>query len=1051
MELNINADYFTGQYPETTDDGFNQKIWKRKEFHDQNIASSGLKGHQRRLQRYASPVTPYDEVLLFHEMGTGKTRSALAIAENALQAGRGFNKVVIIGPNSKLVRKIFTKELSKMKNISLEEAKKYMRRKKYMFSTYTTFSGNYIRGQKHQSLKKIWNNTVFILDEIHNMTRNIWKKNSSKDVFTRFRYLFKHNITPNRKIVLLSGTPMVDDAMDIIPIMKLILPGDNNNLTLTNLEDFIKGRVSYLKSNIRGPVPKVIVEGKIQAPMQYLELDYIKMSKFQTAAYNQVKDAPNQESRSDINEADEGSGGNAFQRDQRNVALFAFPEKDGKTFTSAKDWCAGNKFSQDFWSELSSSGGIDIEKVKKYSCKFANVLKHLQKGPWPIYVYSTPTGDDQGNCPGPGLKLLRLILEKMKYQNFDSSGRGGNKFIYFTSASSPSTKTIDKFNTSSNKNGELCKIILGSKASSEGYTFRNLKREIILTPHWNYAVIDQALARGVRINAHDNPVGGQVRISRLVAVPEGLSGTDIIDVKLYHVSEQKDKKIKEIEHILKVNSFDCAYNYKQNRRQGDNSRECDYGDCNYSCEGIEGVPAINGYQTPELYTKTWEKYYAPRDKIVNHIKSIFKTSTSVNFEDLENQLKGTVGKMGLLGVLSDLLINRTVIRRQNKRNCYLSNYKNRINLTLDLIEPVGRAAVVAPYYIKNPVLLPDTGADSIRQLEKKRDKNKLEEYLQKPTLFFEKPNSECEECANISTLPIAIQEKLLENALIASGSTARNIKQYFSAAVFKVNGTTVSALNFTFGNPKGSLRVLENGAWTDASPETAKAYKDKYEGETANEMIVNLVLEKKPDLSSDTIKNLLELSIEDLRNEVRKVDKKKYLPLDFEVDIPSAKKLSIGKDAQSLKKEQMVAIFISAGIEDLDITDIMQVGDYFPWIGKAKTGPRYPIYSTDKVISQADIKKTREFIKRNAPDLQVDDAKIKEILSLNTQTTLAILYMKLKQMDRLFLDVDCGSAFKDRKNAKIMKNLADEVYGLFNYETCTLCIKGPLWLTSAKK
>ena len=149
MELNINADYFTGQYPETTDDGFNQKIWKRKEFHDQNIASSGLKGHQRRLQRYASPVTPYDEVLLFHEMGTGKTRSALAIAENALQAGRGFNKVVIIGPNSKLVRKIFTKELSKMKNISLEEAKKYMRRKKYMFSTYTTFSGNYIRGQKH--------------------------------------------------------------------------------------------------------------------------------------------------------------------------------------------------------------------------------------------------------------------------------------------------------------------------------------------------------------------------------------------------------------------------------------------------------------------------------------------------------------------------------------------------------------------------------------------------------------------------------------------------------------------------------------------------------------------------------------------------------------------------------------------------------------------------------------------------------------------------------------------------------------------------------------
>jgi len=939
MEFNI------GQYPEITEDGFNQQIWKRKEFHDQNIASSGLKGHQRRLQRYASPVTPYDEVLLFHEMGTGKTRSALAIAENALEAGRGINKVVIIGPNSKLVRKVFTKELSKMKRMSLEEAAKYMR-KKYIFSTYTTFSGNYIRGQSRESLKKKWNNTVFILDEVHNLTRNMWKKNSTKTVFNRFKFLFNHDITPNRKIVLLSGTPMVDDARDILPIMNLILP-HKNKLALNNLEQFIKGRVSYLKSDIRGSVPEVIIEGNILPPLQYLELDYIKMSKFQTAAYNQVKES--EAADSEINEADEGTGGNAFLRAQRNVALFAFPEKDGKTLTSAKDWCAGNNFLPEFWAKLSSSGRIDIEKVKKYSCKFANVLKHLQDGPWPIYVYSTPTGDDQGNCPGAGLKLLRMILEKMNYQALASSlaRSGGNKFIYFTSASSPSTKIIEEFNKSSNRDGEVCKIILGSKASSEGYTFRNLKREIILTPHWNYAVIDQALARGVRVNAHDNPNGGQVKISRLVAVPEGLSGMDVIDVNLYRVSEQKDKKIKKIEHILKVNSFDCAYNYPQNRRQDDNSRECDYRDCAYNCKGIEGVPTVDGYPTPELYTKTWEKYYAPRNKIVSHIKNMFKTSTSLTFQDLETQLKGTVGKMGLLEVLSDLLMNRTVIRIKNNRNCYLSNYKNRINLTLDLIEPVGRAVIVAPYYIENPVLLPDTsGVNSMRQLEKTRNKNKLEEYLKNPTLFFEKPNSECEECANISTLPIAIQEKLLEDAFIASSGSdaARKIKQYFSAAVFNVNGVVVSALNFTFGNPKGSLRSLHHGGWTDASIETTKAYKDKYEGETANEMIVNLAIEKNPELknSPSLIKNLLDLNIEDLRNEVRKVDKKKYLPLDFEVDIPSAKKLSIGKDAQSLKKEQMVAIFISAGI-DLDMTDVMEVGDYFPWIGKSKTGPRYPI------------------------------------------------------------------------------------------------------------
>ena len=1035
----MDSDYFIGTYPQITEAKFNQQIWKRKEFHDQDIETSGLKGHQRRLQRYASPVTPYDEVLLFHEMGTGKTRSALAIAENALSSG--MKKVVIIGPNRGVVQKVFTKELSKMKNIDVEDAAKYMR-KKYLFSTYGTFSENYIRNKSPQSLKKNWNKTVFILDEVHNMTRNMWRKGSSKTTFNRFKYLFNHDITPTRKIVLLSGTPMVDDARDIIPLMELILP--NVKFTMETLAQHSKGRVSYLKSDIRsGAVPTVVVEGKLKKPMQKLKLDYVNMSKFQTEAYNQVLQLDKNES--------------AFLINQRNVALFAFPEKnENSKLTSAKDWCTGNAFSKDFWFKLFTNKSIDIEKVRKYSCKFANVLEKLRDGPWPIYVYSTPTGDGS-NCPGPGLKLLRLILEKMGYGEFTGKGgRGGNKFIYFTSESVPSDKTINKFNNIANKAGKMCKIILGSKASSEGWTFRNLKREIILTPHWNY------------------DANGKVTISRLVAVPNGSTATDtdIIDLKLYSVSEQKDVEIKKVERILKVNSFDCPYNYQQNSRRGENSRDCEYGKCFYKCEDIDGTPSADGgYRLPELYTKTWEKYYAPRGKIIAKLKTIFKTSSSVQFEDLVEGFKDTVGKKGLLRVLSELLVNRTVIRKDNNRNCYLSNYKNKINLTLDLIEPVGKAVVVAPYYIENQVLL-SASEGSIRQLERNLTKNNLAEYLKDPDKLFQKPNSECEECANISTLPIPIQEKLLEDAVLAADAVAvaRKITSYFSAAIFNVNGRTVSALQFTFGSPKDRLRELkiEDGKWIDASEELTTEYKKKYEGTTVNDEIVALIVAQNPNLvngngklndSPETVDALLKLSIGNLRVETSKEVRKKkgdklYLEPEFEVDISqfSAKKLSIGKDAQSLKKHQLAAIFIYAGI-DFDMTDIMKDGDYFPWIGKSKTGPIYPIQQSnpDKVKS-SEVKHTRDFIKSNAPEIiEVDDAKLRELLSINNSTSLAILYKKLKQMNRLFLDVDCGSAFKDRKNAKIMKNLDGKVYGLFNYDTCTLCIKGPLWLTSATK
>ena len=1069
----IDADYFIGTYPKISDNRFTEKIWKRKEFHDQNIEkNSKLKGHQRRLQRYASPVTPYDEVLLFHEMGTGKTRSALAIAENALDSGRGINKVVIVGPNSGIVKKVFTTELSKMKEISMEEATMYMK-KNYMFSTYQTLSSEILNNSEVDFLKKKWNNTVFILDEVHNLTRNKWKPNIKNYDFVRFKYLFKHEITPNRKIVLLSGTPMVDDAKDIYPLMELIIPltvkfTGNESEKLATLAQYGKSRVSYLKSDIRsGAVPAVKVEGEIKVPMQKLKLVYLKMSDFQTDAYNQVLKM-NKESLKKTpggDAADEGSGGDAFLKAQRNVALFAFPKKNGKLLTDEKDWCKGKNFSKEFWEELSTNKLIDINKVKKYSCKFADVLRKLKDGPWPIYVYSTPTGDSQGDCPGPGLNLLKLILVKLGYGEFKKKSKQKN-FLYFTSSSVPSANTIKEFNKKNNQDGNQCRIILGSKASSEGYTFRNLKNEIILTPHWNYAVIDQALARGVRVNSHDDP-NGEVKISRLVAVPNGKSGMDIIDVKLYSVSEQKDIKIKKVEHILKENSFDCPYNYMQNARQGENSRDCDYGECYYTCKGIQGTPTNeDGYPEPNLYTKTWEKYYAPKDKIISKIKTIFKTSSSVDFEVLEDKLKDIVGKMGLLEVLSDLLVNRTVIRKDKERNCYLSNYKNKINLTLDLIEPAGKAVIIAPYYIDNPVLLPVRSLSKV-ELERNRDRNKLAEYLSDPVKFFEKPDPICEECANISTLPMEIQEKLLEAAYSSDNKTAPKINQYFSAAIFKVNNRTVSALKFTFG--QGNLRVFENEEWVDADDNLTMAYMNRYEGKTVNDEIVDLILERNPKLldgsvklaeSEDTIDSLRNLSIENLRIETNKEEfkrnknKKKFLDLNFELDLVqfSAKKLSIGMNATSLKKYQLAAIFIYLKInfdekDKIDITDLMKDNDYFPWIGKSAQ-PEYPI--KNQKVSSSDLKKAKDIIQKNSK-LKVDDNKLKNLLSFNIATSIAILYKKLKKMDRLFLDVNCGTANKDRKNAKIMKKLDGQVYGLFNYKNCTLCIKGPDWLTTVQK
>ena len=67
---------------------------------------------------------------------------------------------------------------------------------------------------------------------------------------------FLHKIK-NFKIILLSGTPMVNNIKEMIDVMNLILPENNQINTERGLkteEDinyfkgFFKGRVSYLKS-----------------------------------------------------------------------------------------------------------------------------------------------------------------------------------------------------------------------------------------------------------------------------------------------------------------------------------------------------------------------------------------------------------------------------------------------------------------------------------------------------------------------------------------------------------------------------------------------------------------------------------------------------------------------------------------------------------------------------------------------------------------------------------------------------------------------------------
>ena len=92
-------------YPEVEDVDFDQRIYKKKEFYDTRYESNlysimddgqehqdylkercdpnffKLQNYQIFVRNYLSPATPYNGLLLFHGVGTGKTCAAIQIAE----------------------------------------------------------------------------------------------------------------------------------------------------------------------------------------------------------------------------------------------------------------------------------------------------------------------------------------------------------------------------------------------------------------------------------------------------------------------------------------------------------------------------------------------------------------------------------------------------------------------------------------------------------------------------------------------------------------------------------------------------------------------------------------------------------------------------------------------------------------------------------------------------------------------------------------------------------------------------------------------------------
>lgn len=282
-----NPDYVL-PYPHLDDRQFQKKISVKKEFqyrYDGEIDDVSRKSelvckkksrelfpHQEFIKRYISNDTPYNGMLLYHGLGSGKTCSAIGITE-ALRVYskyiQGFKKIMIIAsPNvqenfklqlfnpsslkkengiwnisgclgNAFIEELNISEINELeKDVLVQKINKIISNH-YIFLGYIEFA-NIIEKlhktkYKDKSLKNYFEGRIIIIDEIHNIRLTSDSDNAKKKVAIMLKVLVQY--VKQTKFIFLTGTPMYNDPKEIIFILNILNSNDSRS-TLTIGEVF---------------------------------------------------------------------------------------------------------------------------------------------------------------------------------------------------------------------------------------------------------------------------------------------------------------------------------------------------------------------------------------------------------------------------------------------------------------------------------------------------------------------------------------------------------------------------------------------------------------------------------------------------------------------------------------------------------------------------------------------------------------------------------------------------------------------------------------------
>jgi hypothetical protein len=729
---------FLPTYPTTGDVNFNKKYYKKNEFYSLRLdrvedapSKGALYKHQKIIQRFLSPETLNDAIILDWEMGAGKTCGAFGVTENLKKHYKGaliFTKGPKIA-DSLMADLVETCSAPGQYNIEVEENEEERLTKIkqelkvegfYRFTTYNFFEklGKMSKEQFDRTVSE-YSRYIFIIDEVHNL-----REETGSRKYTIAKRFF-HSVKNCKKIIM-SGTPMKDQPNEIAAILNLVLPMSRQVVTgesfdkefldetgkvkeskRNKLKGYMRGVISYIRM-MESDVEKKFM-GEPIGKLKVFKVWPSEMSDYQTKHYLKAYNLDQNTKSSKRKVSD------AFDSESRQATLFVFPEAEGLEKPWGKEGYSiyvdevRNKFKYNLINKIKVAGnyGATLENIRKYSTMYASIIENILQNPdKPVWVYDSLV-------VGSGAIVLANLLDLFNFTKATGKeNTAAKRYILATGDLDKTRLSVSRklFNSEKNMTGEYIQVFIGSKVLMEGFNLKNVQLVHIATPHWNYSETSQAIARALRLNSHEdlikNNITPVVEIYQHVALPRGHEDKSV-DLRWYEISEGKDIAIKSVERLIKEASWDCSLFYKRNRiydSNMDNTRECDYKSCDFKCDGIPDE-YLYGLSKKEIDFSTFDVYYLNdmMINIVDAIREIFKNNFSYFVINLAIDLRREgFNDFQIFSAVQKMIVENITIYNKNGFESFLREDRD----VLFLVDSISAGSKYSmSLYSKHPVVV----------------------------------------------------------------------------------------------------------------------------------------------------------------------------------------------------------------------------------------------------------------------------------------------------------------------------------------------------------